>query len=497
MEAARMTGLRRRDLLAGLMAGAAWPALAEAPLGSPVPPARPERSAGATPSADLAEAIIAEAKLPGAAVSYLLMDAKSGDVLASREPDRPMPPASTLKAITSLYALGTLGAGHRFATRILVTGPVRAGRVEGDLILAGGGDPALSTDDLGDLAAAVRAAGVLSVAGRFLVWGGALPYLPEIDRAQPEWLGYNPAVSGLNLNFNRVNFTWARGGDGYRVGFDARAERFAPAVEMARMKVVARDLPIFTYADGGRTEDWTVAQAALNKDGSRWLPVRRPDLYAGDVFHTLMTAQGVKLDRPEVLASLPPGATVLRGHESAPLPEVLRDMLKFSTNMTAETVGMAASMVRGAKSHAASARAMAAWLAAGIGRQGAHFVDHSGLGGASRVSAVEMAEALRLLGPGAGLGGLMKPVKFKDAKDLGSVRAPQRVAAKTGTLNFVSGLVGYMTTAAGQARVFAIYAADVARRDAVPPGDRENPPGASSWAKRARRMELRLIGSWA
>ena len=280
------------------------------------------------------------------------------------------------------------------------------------------------------MAAALAATGVRSVGGRFYVWAGALPYLTRIDPGQPEWMGYNPAVAGLNLNFNRVNFKWKPAGSGYETSFDAEGERFVPPVHVAWMKVLARDLPLYTYKQSGTIEDWTVAQAALGKGGSRWLPVRRPDLYAGDVFQTLVRAHGIDLPGPEVLADLP-AATELVRHDSDPLPDMLRDMLKYSTNMTAETVGMAASQMRDIKNYAGSAAAMGDWLRASMGGTAAHFVDHSGLGGASRVSAGDMVAALRQLGPGAGLGALLKPVKFKDASDLGADRAPQRVVAKT------------------------------------------------------------------
>lgn len=493
-----MTELTRRGLLGGLLAGWGMRVAAEAPVISPLPRLRPGGlpiSAGVTAAGPSAEALIAEAKL-GGEVAFVLADLKTGAILAERQGDRRMPPASTAKAITALYALAHLGAGHRFNTRILATGPVSEGRVRGDLILAGGGDPTLSTDQLGDLAAALAAAGVRSVEGRFCVWAGALPYLPGIDDRQPEWMGYNPAVAGLNLNFNRVNFKWKQAGSGYDTSFDAEGQRFVPPVTVTRMKVVARDLPVYTYAQSGTTEDWTVSQAALGKGGSRWLPVRRPDRYAGDVFQTLVRAHGIDLPAPEVLAGLPAASELVR-HDSEPLPDLLRDMLKYSTNLTAEAIGMAASLRRGVASHRGSAAAMGDWLRAGLGASAVHFVDHSGLGGASRVTAGDMVAALRHFGPEAGLAALMKPVKFKDAADLGGARAPLRVVAKTGTLNFVSGLVGYLTTAAGEERVFAIYAADVERRDAVPEADRERPPGSASWAKRARRMQLRLLGSWA
>mgnify|MGYP000063578564 CR=1 FL=1 len=100
--------------------------------------------------------LITAAKL-GGEVAFVLVDGKSGDVLDSRNPDLPLPPASVAKTVTSLFALEKLGAGFRFKTRVLATGPVSGGIVQGDLVLVGGGDPTLQTDQLGDLVARLAA----------------------------------------------------------------------------------------------------------------------------------------------------------------------------------------------------------------------------------------------------------------------------------------------------------------------------------------------------
>lgn len=133
-----------------------------------------------------------------------------------------------MKALTAAYALDRLGAAHRFETRVLATGPVVGGVVQGDLLLVGSGDPVLDSDMLGDLAARLAAQGIRGVRGRYLAWGGALPALEQIDAEQPEFVGYNPALAGLNLNFNRVNFEWARAAQGWKLTMDARAERLCP-----------------------------------------------------------------------------------------------------------------------------------------------------------------------------------------------------------------------------------------------------------------------------
>lgn len=141
--------ISRRMVLAGLLAGTAVPAVAEVMDTSPRPVSRGGKAA-ARPAATALDAsdLIAAAKLGAASVAYVLMDAQSGEVLETREPDLALPPASVAKAVTSLYALEKLGAGYRFATRVIATGPVSGGIVQGDIVLAGGGDPTLQTDQL-------------------------------------------------------------------------------------------------------------------------------------------------------------------------------------------------------------------------------------------------------------------------------------------------------------------------------------------------------------
>ena len=75
--------------------------------------------------------------------------------------------------------------------------------------------------------------------------------------------------------------------------------------------------------------------SAGGRPGSRWLPVRRPELYAGDVFQTLCRAKGLALPTPEVIDNLPPGE-IAASHSSPPLVDILRGMLHYSTNLTAE-----------------------------------------------------------------------------------------------------------------------------------------------------------------
>jgi serine-type D-Ala-D-Ala carboxypeptidase/endopeptidase (penicillin-binding protein 4) len=485
--------ISRRMMLAGLLAGAAFPAVAEVMDSSPRPMARGGKAVARAPQGPLdASDLIAAAKLGAASVAYVLLDARTGAVLEAREPDLPLPPASVAKAVTSLFALEKLGAGYRFQTRVLATGPVQGGMVQGDIVLAGGGDPTLQTDQLGDLVARLAKSGIKGATGRFLFWDGALPRLEGIAADQPVHVGYNAAVSGLNLNFNRAYFEWKKVDGDWRTTVDARGERFVPEVGMVRVAVARRDAPLFTYAPG-RVEEWTVASGALGKGGSRWLPVRDPGAYVAEVFRTLARAQGIRLEVGERVASVPPGQEIGRV-ESDPLPEVLREMLKFSTNLTAECVGLTAS---GQASLEASGRVQSDWVRATFGVS-FEMHDHSGLGGQSRVTAAGMAKVLAQADrEGRGLKAILREVGMKDDRGKVIEGHPVKVLAKSGTLNFVSGLAGHIVPPGGRELVFAIFSGDPARRDAVPVALREEPEGGKAWTGRARRLQGQLINRWS
>lgn len=485
--------ISRRAILAGVLAGVAGPALAEIITQSPIPPRRPGLPKIARVDASEIDRLIAAAKLGGGSVAFAVADAATGQILAARTPDMMMPPASVLKSITSLYALERLGPAYRYGTRVLATGPVLGGIIQGDLVLVGAGDPTVQTDQLGDLAARLAAAGVKGVTGRFVTWAGALPTLAEISEEQPVQVGYNPGLSGLNLNFNRVYFEWKRAGADWRVTMDARGERFVPLVQMARVRVVGREAPLFTYATKGQQDDWTVASGALGKGGSRWLPVRHPAGYVADVFRVLAAAQGLVLPVVTEVGVVPKGQE-LATLQSDPLTDVLRDMLRFSTNLTAEAVGLRSS---GAASLISSGAAMTDWSRERMGLSG-KFTDHSGLGSHSRISPADMVKALVWANrTGAGLKPILRAYAMRD--DMGAEIAghPVKVVAKSGTLNFASGLAGHILPPGGRELVFAIFSADIAQRATLAEAEREDPPGGQGWTRRSRRLQWQLISRWA
>ncbi len=491
--------LTRRFLISALLATTALPAFAEAPKTSLRPKARPLRGAAKVKAQHKQKGIkqiVAEAGLSGS-VSIVVADA-SGRVLESYTPSKSLPPASVTKAVTALYALQHLGSDFRYATRAIATGPVVGGVVQGDLVLAGGGDPHLDTDGLASLARSVAQRGIKGITGHLKIYGGALPYQKVIDKAQPDHVGYNPALSGLNLNFNRVYFEWKRSGNGYATTLDARSKRLRPAVRGVKMSVVNRQSPLFTYKGGSKAEQWTVMRGALGKGGGRWLPVREIDAYVGEVFRSVAAQQGLKLPSARSVKALPKG-TVVAQEVSGSLFSQVKAMLKFSTNLTAEVTGLTATRRRGASARtlAGSGREMTSWVQGAYGAKGVKFVDHSGLGDASRVSANQMLQILAKSGWNGPLRPALKEIRLVNSKGRNAPIEGVTVLAKTGTLNFASALAGYIDTPNGQKLTFAIFTADMGKRSKIKKADRERPAGSATWRKRSKAMQQKLLRRWA
>ncbi|MEM1314243.1 MAG: D-alanyl-D-alanine carboxypeptidase, partial [Pseudomonadota bacterium] len=127
--------------------------------------------------------------------------------------------------------------------------------------------------------------------------------------------------------------------------------------------------------------------------------------------------------------------------------------------------------------------------------------NHSGLSAASRASPLAVARLLRaaaLDGEGRARAGsleaILRPLKLEARR--GEAALPDGVdgVAKTGTMNFVRGLAGYLTAGSGRRLVFAIFSEDLAARAAMRDG---RATGSSrAWLSRARGLERKLVREW-
>ncbi|HZR79836.1 MAG TPA: D-alanyl-D-alanine carboxypeptidase [Candidatus Binatia bacterium] len=97
--------------------------------------------------------------------------AGDGTVLVQQAASLAVHPASVTKVATTLALLERLGEDHRFTTRLVATGPLRDGRVDGDLVVVASGDPFVVDESAILLLQKLGARGVRRVAGTIAVRG--------------------------------------------------------------------------------------------------------------------------------------------------------------------------------------------------------------------------------------------------------------------------------------------------------------------------------------
>ena len=88
-----------------------------------------------------------------------------GKVLASHNQQLAFNPASVMKLVTTAAALDLLGPDYRWITRVYAQGPLVGDVLNGDLIIQGSGDPRLAHEDLARLLRRLRSLGVREIQG--------------------------------------------------------------------------------------------------------------------------------------------------------------------------------------------------------------------------------------------------------------------------------------------------------------------------------------------
>ena len=490
------------------------------------------RGAGADPvSSQPVSSLIDASGLAAPEVGFILVaigDAAPGDsgpggstVIEHRLADHPFIPASVAKIPTTVAALGLLGPDHRFTTELLGTGAVEDGVLQGDLFLRGGGDPFLDTDDLMGFVDRLSASGITRITGGLFYDAGSLPELPQITPDQPVDAHYNPGVGALSVNFNMIELNWSLNG--------AAGDLSASAITLSETLNLPVDAVSFGAAPEG-PDAWIPYQFVDDPSGHRWLlspqlppegstrlPVRNPSLHTAMVFRRLCERRGIVLPMPAP-GTAPEAAPVLADHHSPRLAFVASQVLKFSNNLSAELVGLAASAhVSGRPATLEdSASILDQWFRQ---RQpqtdwaGFALANHSGLSSQSRATPRQIADILIAAarhdyGPdsagfGQGYVGLLRPVRWEGALNEGRDPAAPRleVRAKTGTLYYVSGLAGYLRANSGRWFAFAVFVSDIAARQQLDATmDLRTtviPNGGRAWLSRARALERQIVTQWA
>jgi len=109
------------------------------------------------------DALIKKHQVPESKLSILLEDSESGERLININPNASRSPGSVAKLFTAFAALDLLGAGHQWKTDVFIEGKINDQGAVDHLVIRGGGDPSFSVEDLESLILKIRAKGIREI----------------------------------------------------------------------------------------------------------------------------------------------------------------------------------------------------------------------------------------------------------------------------------------------------------------------------------------------
>jgi serine-type D-Ala-D-Ala carboxypeptidase/endopeptidase (penicillin-binding protein 4) len=494
----RFPGYERavRAFVALLLAVAAQQSWGQAPA-SPVaapdsPPAAREQGTRALTAtgrfAERAEKLVQTPPVDKGEWGLLVVDDVSGETLYEKNADKYFVPASNMKLLTTALALDTLGPDYRFRTTMETNGSLaKDGKLSGDLILVGRGDPNLSNRKfpfdakeefdgppekaLAELADAIVARGVKQIAGDIV---GDDSYFPR-ERYPDGWeiddmvWEYGAAISAIVVDDNTVTLTLTPGekaGDAVQAAVEPAEQEFVIKNEVVTVGTKEKADLRLTREPGSNTVVVSGTLSARSAPRKLVLAIQEPAQHATVMLGKLLADRGVKVDgKPRAQHEPDPGAasrTVLAEHLSVRLGDTVKLVNKISQNLHTEVLLRTAARQNGVWTDPDDLPkfAKAFYVKVGIPEGDVVQTDGSGL---SRHDMVTPRAFVTLLEyaqrqswfpdyyaslPIAGVDGTLNE-RMKESGIAG------RIHAKTGSVSHVRTLTGFAETLGGRRLIFS------------------------------------------
>jgi len=432
------------------------------------------------------------AGVPAANVSIHVRDAASGETLIDLNAAKPRSPASTIKVLTTFAALDALGPAYTWKTRAYLGGKLANGVLAGDLIIAGGGDPYMTSERWWSFVQKLRELGLAKINGDIVIDNSYFAPIAatRADFDSQPYRSYNVLPDALMVNFQTSQFTLL-----------ASPQRNAPFITINPLPanlviknqvqvsagecVGARHEVNFDIPDANDPKTLRVSGGLATSCGiysiSRAI-MTAPD-YAYGTFRTMWTQSGGAIDGAMRVAPTPADAALFYAHDSLPLAEIIRLVNKFSNNVMARHLLLTLGAEKfGPPATAQSGRnAVRLWLAnRGVEIPGFVLENGAGLSRTERVTVRGLADVLNLAwhSPFMPEFAASLPLAATDgtlSNRFGAAGMQGRLRLKTGRIDDVSGLAGFVNAASGKTYIVSILV---------------NHPGAQNGAGEAIQAEL-------
>lgn len=424
---------------------------------------------------------VADSTMDHAVISFSVKDAESGATVFESKPGTSLIPGSVLKIITSAVALEMLGPDHTFKTIIGYSGKIApgSGRLDGNIIIKGGGDPVLGSENFREhykgfaerWVAAIIKSGIKKTEGQVITDDSYFDYRPVPSKWLWEDAGnyYGAGVYGLSVFDNT-----------YLIRFNTKDSSRRPLITAVYPEECRYELANRLAASGNQDKGFVFA-APYTETGSLegTIPegsedfilkaaVPDPPLLMARIIDNKLRDSGIRISGKPATArarQIPPtGFTAVNEITSPPLKDIIRVLNHESVNLYAEH--LVKELGRTFHDNGSTQEGLSVIMSflkeKGILSGGLFMEDGSGLSPLNAVTSEQIVEILRYMRkespnfddyissfPDPGKEGTMRNY-FRDPLFTNTLKP------KSGSMTRVRGYAGYLTTLSGRNLAFCI-----------------------------------------
>jgi D-alanyl-D-alanine carboxypeptidase/D-alanyl-D-alanine-endopeptidase (penicillin-binding protein 4) len=407
------------------------------------------------------------AGIPSDAVSVFVQQVDRDAPLIAHRADVAQNPASTMKLLTTYAGLDMLGPAYTWRTELYAAGNIAGDTLNGDLIIKGYGDPAMTLENFWDVLRALRMKGIREIKGDLVLDKGffdLVPHDPSAFDGEP-YRAYNAGPDAMLVNFKATRFTFSADSSNSKVSI--QADPALPQLEIVNQLTLSKvpcadwkDRFNYKVANNGDHVSVSFSGSYSAACGEKALELSLFDdtVYLFELFKQLWREQGGSFNGKLKPGNTPDNAKLLIQATSPPLADVIRLINKYSNNVmarqmlltiSAEKLGPPGTVENGGQ-------AVRSWLkdkhldfpelvidnGAGLSRDARISARHMGALLLSAYSGPTMPELMSSL-PIIAIDGTME-------KRLKSSAAAGQGHLKTGSLDGVRALAGYLLDAKGR-----------------------------------------------
>jgi len=416
--------------------------------------------------ADL-QKVTSQANVAGSKVGIYAVDIQTGDVLMELNADALLNPASNTKLVTGAAALDVLGPEWTIFTRVSHDGTLEGDKITGNLWIKSDGDPFLHYAQMVAWAIDIKGQGVRKIEGDIVIddTSFAPGYIPPAFDQKDEDASYRAPIGAVSVSFNSVSVEVHPGTVG-----QPGIVRLNPPNDYVKVTNQTRTragkgigINARARANGDVTEIVVTGSIGVDAPGPGVVRKRidHPSLFTGSVFKHALQETGIAVTGAVRLGERPNNTRTLVLFESSPMWSSVAAMNKWSNNFMAEMIFRLLGRDNGPANVERSREVVAEFMQRAGVTPGWTIFNGSGLYDGNLFSARQLTELLVHMGRHrfapefatslaiAGRDGTLKT-------RLQAKETEANLRGKTGTLNEVTALAGYVTSQSGRRIAYTV-----------------------------------------